>query len=104
MSTDTATESTASDGLTAACCPRCRTVATGGDVDQLRALARNHDAMRHDDERVTRTVRPKRKHVEAFLARAERHHGRAAAEEILRTLVNVPPWDAVAADREGFDD
>ena len=96
-------ESTSESGLVAALCPRCRTVATGDDFDAVRSTARTHDTHQHDGERVTRTVRPKRNHVEAFLARTERHHGRAAADEILRTLSNVAPWDAVAADREGFD-
>ena len=85
------------DSEIAALCPLCATVATGEELQALRETASDHNESRHDGERVARTVRPKRKHVEAFVNRVRRRYGSAAAEEVVENMADVGPWSEVSS-------
>jgi len=66
------------------------------------ATATDHNESRHDGERIARTVRPKRNHVEAFLNRVGRRYDGATADELRREMDDIAPWNEIA-DREGTD-
>ena len=90
------------DDKIVALCPLCATVATGEELQSLREIASDHNESRHDGERITRTVRPKRKHVEAFLSRIERRYDAETADTLLAKMDDVAPWNEIG-DREEID-
>ena len=95
-------ESTSESGTAAVLCPECTTTLSGEPVETLRAIASDHNEQRHDGERVARTVRPKRNHVEAFLNRVGRRYDAATADKLRREMDDVAPWNEIG-DREGID-
>ena len=95
-------ESVSESGTAAVLCPECTTTPSGKAVEALRTIASDHNEQRHGGERVARTVRPKRNHVEAFLNRIARQYDAATADDLRRRMDDVAPWDEIG-DREEID-
>lgn len=95
-------ESVSESGTAAVLCPECTTTLSGKAVEALRTIASDHNEQRHGGERVARTVRPKRNHIEAFLNRVARQYDAATADDLRRRMDDVAPWDEIG-DREEID-
>ena len=96
MSTDYRTTDTdAVEGDHVAICPVCGTRTTGESAEAMYDAANRHNDLFHDGDRIARSVKPKPKHIRAFLNGVSRRYGSTIRDELERKMRDVEPWGAL---------